>query len=124
MLKILRRTLRAAPVLGTLALSTGCSSEVTVTPSTNVGSLAVEVVEGGSLIAGAGVVIRSPDGEIARYTTSADRPLATSGIPGTWTVTVTPPSTYMVLTSQPNPVAVSVSRGQRTNVRVALERAP
>jgi hypothetical protein len=120
-------TTRPGGFFSTLACAValaGCNTEVTVDPDPNRGRLTVEVRDAAGRVPGALLNLRSPEGEVSRFTTFSDRAMTTSGRPGTWQVSVTPPSTHTVPATQPNPVSVPVARGENRTLEITLARKP
>lgn len=85
---------------------------------------ATVVDETGALIDGAILKFLAPDGLITGGTTPLSGTFTTSGPPGEWQVTVTPPIGYLVPAAQPNPVHVTMFARATAQVRFELARSP
>lgn len=122
-----RSTTRAGGFYSILACTValaGCNTEVTVDPDSNRGRLTLEVRDDAGRVSGGILNLRSPEGEVSRFAILPDRAVETSGRPGTWEVSVDPPSTHTVPATQTNPVSVSVARGENRTLEIALARKP
>jgi hypothetical protein len=75
-------------------------------------------------VAGVALIFRTPDGIPAGGTTPSSGSFMTSGSPGTWGLTVTPPAGHVVPEHQPNPIEFTVTADEITQIRFELERLP
>jgi hypothetical protein len=88
-----------------------------------IGYLYALVVDGaGVAVDGAVLEFVAPDGIKSGGTTNNGRTFGTSGVPGTWTVTVQPPAGYSVAPEQANPVQATVTAAETTEIRILLSK--
>lgn len=84
------------------------------------GFLTIKAVDGtGSLVTGAVLDIRAPDG-IREGAVIAGQPYTTRGPGGTWAVTVTPPEGFVIAPGQPNPATAEVTVNNTTVLQILL----
>lgn len=89
------------------------------------GYIQVTVVdESGVLVDGAKLNFLAPDGLQSGGTTPLSGTFTTTGPPGEWQVTVTPPIGYVVPAAQPNPVRITMAANAMAHVRFELARSP
>jgi hypothetical protein len=84
----------------------------------------IVVDEVGRPVDGVPLLFGAPGGLVLRGASNVAVPFGTSGPPGTWTVTVTPPAGYVVAPGHPNPVTVTVAGGAQAEVRIVLSTVP
>ena len=117
------RTLRCALVLAALLLP-ACNTEITLSEGRNPGYVEVRPVNAaGDCVMGLTVEFTVPNGTIYRGLNAYDCYFATSGPPGTWTLTFSAPEGYDLAPTQENPVRVEVRGHDRTVVPVRLRAA-
>ncbi len=109
------------PALALLLTLAACDTEIVLTRDRRPGMLGLDFVDaGGACVKGVQMEFSIPGGSPMRAVNAYDCFFGTSGPPGEWTVTLTPPAGYGFGPGQQNPLVVRVRKGETLRQRIVL----